>query len=294
MFKDYTVVEEVIDMPLNKLCQNPNNARSEKDYDVNDPSMFSLIEDVKKNGIITPMVVIKKGKVYEVIAGNRRLVAAKANKLSTVPVLIREIETEEDKVLLQMSENVIRKFPDPIERGRAYANLIDNHGITIENLRRKTGDTNVQACVRAYRNFVDAEKKVGKERASKTISDFSKRSDYSKTAKVVFKRNQIDSVNKIDLLEAASKVNASASAVEAVAQTLCNRKEKVSYNQITTMLQEANKVKEFQVLLVCEDYAFFKKEWEVNKKGGKTDAATFRHYFIELMQELRQQRNGRR
>ncbi len=73
-----------------------------------------LSESIKKHGIIQPLVVRKKGLNYELVAGERRLRAAKLAKLQTVPVLVREYDEKQMREL-SLVENIQRHDLNPLE-----------------------------------------------------------------------------------------------------------------------------------------------------------------------------------
>ena len=99
----------------------------------------SLAESIKENGILQPILVRRKGDgVYELIAGERRLRAAKLANLSKVPVIIRNSKNHESTILA-LVENLQRKDLNPIEEAKAYSQLIEQFGLTQEQVAEKVG-----------------------------------------------------------------------------------------------------------------------------------------------------------
>ena len=99
----------------------------------------SLAESIKENGILQPILVRRKGDgVYELIAGERRLRAAKLANLSKVPVIIRNSKNDESTILA-LVENLQRKDLNPIEEAKAYSQLIEQFGLTQEQVAEKVG-----------------------------------------------------------------------------------------------------------------------------------------------------------
>ncbi len=98
-----------------------------------------LINSIKEHGIIQPLIVsqTKEGK-YQLIAGERRLRAAKFLDLPKVPVILRKA-SEIEKLELSLVENIQRKDLNPIEKARAYQKLIEEFGYTQEKLAKKIG-----------------------------------------------------------------------------------------------------------------------------------------------------------
>jgi ParB/RepB/Spo0J family partition protein len=94
-----------------------------------DDRMVELVESVKRHGIITPLMLAPDGDgCFVVVAGERRLRAAKAAKLKEVPAQVREADGE--TLTLAVAENVIRADLTPVEEGEAYRRLVDEHGDT--------------------------------------------------------------------------------------------------------------------------------------------------------------------
>jgi len=90
-----------------------------------------LAESIKKNGIMQPLIVRKKGDKYELIDGHRRALAAKSIGLETVPALI--IEADDKKAqLTSVLSNLERKNLHPIEKAIAYRKIL-NDGLFFSN-----------------------------------------------------------------------------------------------------------------------------------------------------------------
>lgn len=103
-----------------------------------DASLKELADSIRENGVVQPLLVRRKGSRYELIAGERRLRAAKIAGLKTVPVLIREVP---DEKLLEIAlvENIQREDLNPIEEAHAYRGLIEGVGLTQESLASRIG-----------------------------------------------------------------------------------------------------------------------------------------------------------
>ena len=100
--------------------------------------MEELAESVRSQGIIQPLLVTRDEKGYELIAGERRLRAARMAGLTTVPVVVKEVA---DAELLEMSlvENIQRNDLNPMEEADAYHRLIAEFGLTQEEAARRVG-----------------------------------------------------------------------------------------------------------------------------------------------------------
>ena len=97
-----------------------------------------LSASMRQNGILQPLLVRKTGNTYELIAGERRLRAARMAGLSKVPVYVREVQDEE-MLRLAILENVQREDLNPLEEAQAYQRLIDDFDMTQLNVAEQLG-----------------------------------------------------------------------------------------------------------------------------------------------------------
>jgi len=97
-----------------------------------------LARSIKANGIVQPIIVRKKGKYYQIVAGERRWRAAQRANLDKVPSVIREVS--DDKLLeLALIENIQRQELNAIEEAKAYKKLIESVGLTQETVANQVG-----------------------------------------------------------------------------------------------------------------------------------------------------------
>ena len=125
------VVKEVIkEVPAERFVKlsdiEPNLSQPRKDF--NEDALAELSDSIKKYGIIEPIVVTQKGKMYEIIAGERRWRAARLAGLKEVPVIIREF-TDKERMEVALIENIQREDLNPIEEAIAFQNLIDVYNL---------------------------------------------------------------------------------------------------------------------------------------------------------------------
>lgn len=124
-----------LEVPIESIVPNPHQPRLHFDEE----KLRELAESIREHGILQPLVVSPKGDgKYELIAGERRLQASKQAGLSTVPVVVRDVE-EQQKLELAVIENVQRHNLNPIEEAKAYARLMDEFGLTQEETAMKMG-----------------------------------------------------------------------------------------------------------------------------------------------------------
>jgi ParB family chromosome partitioning protein len=122
-------------MEINTIRPNPYQPRS--DFDPKD--IESLADSLKKDGLLQPVVVRPAGAgFYQLVAGERRWRAAKLAGLARVPVIIRQVE---DKKMLELAlvENLQRRDLNPMEKARAFRQLMTLNGWTQEQLADSVG-----------------------------------------------------------------------------------------------------------------------------------------------------------
>lgn len=109
----------------------PNKDQPRKNFD--ESSLNELADSIKKNGILQPILVRRKGRYYEIVAGERRYQAAKRAGMKEVPVVVRDI-SDDEVFKLALIENLQRSDLNPIEEAQGYKKLIDKDGLTQEQL----------------------------------------------------------------------------------------------------------------------------------------------------------------
>ncbi len=121
-------------LPIDLIDANPLQPRSVFQAD----RLRELADSIRANGIIQPLIVRKKGERYELIAGERRWRAARMADMAMVPVVVQDIA---DGKLLEVSliENIQREDLNPIEIAHAYDRLAREHGLSHEEIGKRTG-----------------------------------------------------------------------------------------------------------------------------------------------------------
>jgi ParB family chromosome partitioning protein len=123
-----------VEVPVEDILPNPYQPRKEFDA----KALNELADSIKLHGIFTPLLVRRGIKGYELIAGERRLRAAKIAGLATVPCISVDF-TEEQMMEISILENVQREDLNPIEEASAYESLIKRLGYTQEKLAERVG-----------------------------------------------------------------------------------------------------------------------------------------------------------
>ena len=115
------VVKEPGEIKVRLSQIEPNREQPRKVFD--EDALIELSESIKQYGVLQPLLVQKKDKYYEIIAGERRWRAAKLAGLKEVPVIIRNY-TEQEIVEISLIENIQREDLNPIEEAQAYKRLL--------------------------------------------------------------------------------------------------------------------------------------------------------------------------
>ncbi|MDQ5900848.1 MAG: ParB protein [Patescibacteria group bacterium] len=118
----------------NQLQSNPLQPRGVILQD----SLTDLVESIREQGILEPIVVARTPAGYQIIAGERRWRAAKILGLPSVPVVIKET-TPQGMLEMSIVENVQREDLNPIEKALAYKRLIDEFGLGTNEVAKRVG-----------------------------------------------------------------------------------------------------------------------------------------------------------
>ncbi len=124
--------DKILQLETSAIKVNPFQPRQRFD----DGELNELIESIKEYGIIQPLIVCLAGGGFELIAGERRLRAAKKLNLAKVPVIVRAAG-EQEKLELALIENIQRENLNPIETATAYHRLVDEFNLTQEEVAKK-------------------------------------------------------------------------------------------------------------------------------------------------------------
>lgn len=118
-----------------KLISN-NTLQPRIDY--NEEKLLELKNSIREQGVLQPILVRVKGDGYEVVAGERRLKAARSLKMETVPVIIKNV-TDKEALEIALVENIQREELNPIEEAKAFRKLIDEFQYTQEEVAQAVG-----------------------------------------------------------------------------------------------------------------------------------------------------------
>lgn len=130
---------KVYQVDVNQIFPNPHQPRRYFDED----ALNDLANSIREFGIIQPLVITRVDKngqeAYQLIAGERRLLAAKKVGLRTVPAVIKSVGADKERLELAIIENIQRENLNPLEAARSYARLQDEFGYTQREIASRMG-----------------------------------------------------------------------------------------------------------------------------------------------------------
>lgn len=123
-----------VEIPVDHISPNPHQPRQT----MNQEKLQELADSIGAHGLIQPLVVTRVGSSYQLIAGERRWRASQLAGLTTVPVIVKET-TPQQMLELALVENIQRADLNPLEEAEAYAQLMEEFGLTQEAVAERVG-----------------------------------------------------------------------------------------------------------------------------------------------------------
>ena len=123
-----------VEIALDRIRENPRQPRVHMD----DAALETLAASIREHGVIQPVLVRETMDGYELVAGERRVRAARMAGLERIPAVVRQL-ADREQLELALVENLQREDLDPIEAARAYRSLIDEFGFSREDLAARVG-----------------------------------------------------------------------------------------------------------------------------------------------------------
>ena len=124
----------LLEVPVNAISPNPKQPRTHW----GEEEIQALAASIREVGILQPIVVRRSGERYELVAGERRLRAAKVAGMATVPVVLRDTD-DADLLREALIENIHRQDLGPIELAEAFRQLLEELGLKQEELADRVG-----------------------------------------------------------------------------------------------------------------------------------------------------------
>jgi len=126
---------ELLHLPVETIHPNPRQPRKRFEPEAAE----GLAASVRLQGVLQPVVVRRRSEGgFELIAGERRLRAARTAGIPTLPALVRDVE-DKDSLLLGLVENVAREQLSAVEEARAYASLVDEFELSLGDVAERVG-----------------------------------------------------------------------------------------------------------------------------------------------------------
>jgi len=128
------VKEEIVEIAIGDIQSNPWQPRTNFDKE----KLQELVDSIREHGIIQPLIVTKKNKGYQLVAGERRLKSARILGMFRVPAIVRNM-SDMKKLELAVIENVQRSDLNILEEADAYHRLMEEFKLTQEEVAKKVG-----------------------------------------------------------------------------------------------------------------------------------------------------------
>lgn len=127
-------------LPVERIIPNPHQPRNH----IDDESLAELAQSIREHGVLQPLIVASepRSEFYALIAGERRLRAARLAGLAQVPVVIRSA-SDQERLELALIENIQRADLSALETAEAYQRLADEFGLRHEDIARQVGKSRV-------------------------------------------------------------------------------------------------------------------------------------------------------
>lgn len=194
--------EYVVPVKISLIDVNKNQPR--KNFD--QKALEELAESIRANGLLQPIVLIRKGERYEIVAGERRFRAFRILGESTIPAIVKNL-TNRQAMELALVENLQREDLSPIEEAKAINLLIEKFSLTQQELAQRIGKSR-PAIANALRLITlpeEIQKLIDEGRISaghgRAILSLEKEEDRRKLTDIIIKNNL--SVRQAEALAAA-------------------------------------------------------------------------------------------
>ena len=127
-------IEAPAEIPLDRIVANPYQPRQSMDG----AELEALTASVAEHGVLQPILVVETLEGYQLVAGERRVRAARLAGLTRIPAVVRQL-ADQHQLELALVENIQRSDLGPLEEAYAFRRLIDEFGMTQDSVARKVG-----------------------------------------------------------------------------------------------------------------------------------------------------------
>jgi len=125
---------EIQHVALDKIVRNPAQPRTQFDP----ATIHELATSIRERGVLQPVLVRPSGGAFQIVAGERRFLAASEAGLETIPAIVRQF-TDREALLIALIENVQRENLNPMDEARAYYRLAMEYGLPHEEIGQRVG-----------------------------------------------------------------------------------------------------------------------------------------------------------
>ena len=124
----------IVEVPLNRVAPNPFQPR----HRIDEAALEELAASIREHGVLQAVLVTETLEGYQLIAGERRVRAARLAGLERIPAVVRQL-ADENQLEVALVENVQRSDLDPIDEALAYRQLVSEFGLTQEQVAVRVG-----------------------------------------------------------------------------------------------------------------------------------------------------------
>lgn len=125
---------EIQHVDLDKIVRNPVQPRTQFDP----TTIRELATSIRERGVLQPVLLRPSGGAFQIVAGERRFLAAREAGLETIPAIVRQF-TDREALLIALIENVQRENLNPMDEARAYYRLAMEYGLPHEEIGQRVG-----------------------------------------------------------------------------------------------------------------------------------------------------------
>ncbi len=127
-------VSKLVELKVADVVRDEDQPRKE----FNEEALQELADSIREHGVLNPIVVVRKGDQYQIVAGERRWRASKIAEQETIPAIVRTLDAQ-NKLELSIIENAQREDLNPIELATAYAKLKEQFNLSNEEIAKRVG-----------------------------------------------------------------------------------------------------------------------------------------------------------
>jgi ParB family chromosome partitioning protein len=125
---------DIVHVQLSKITRNPAQPRTQFDP----ATIRELADSIRERGVLQPVLIRPAGDRYQLVAGERRFLAAQEAGFTTIPAIVRPL-TDRESLLIALIENVQRENLNPVDEARAYYRLAAEYGLQHEEIAKRVG-----------------------------------------------------------------------------------------------------------------------------------------------------------